>query len=979
MDSAAGRRSVAVVGGATGLAILAALSGIGRFHVGGPRAATARAEGGSSSCESCHRGIEKMHAVHPLTCTECHGGDASAPEKERAHVLPRVAVPGDERVLPLQFDLPFLRFRNPMDLRVTVETCGSCHPGEVDNVPLSLHGTTSGHLGDGLYENGVSKEKSPRVAIFPVKDSRWDAATAPPGAVPALQRIGGFKATADKDRISTHFSDVPRKSCMQCHLWSTGRAVRGRLGMDGDYRGAGCAACHVPYADDGISRSADPTVSRVEPGHPLRHSMVRVPTTETCTKCHYGDASIGLTFRGLAQPVPGMPQSPDAAGFAPRRLNGVFYIRDDAVNPPDVHHARGMQCADCHTAGDTMGDGRIYTRMEDAVEIDCRSCHGTPEAHADGKTGRGNTVRGFQKGLDGVWLTSPSDGTRRRVKQARDIVDPTHPDYNRSAALAMTGEHSRLECYACHTAWNPNFFGFHFDRNEGFTQLDLLEGTRTPGRVSTQEKVFATFKQYQLGWNSHGLIAPYMVGFSTMATVHGADGSILLDQEMPVTDAGLSGMTMIHHQPHATTARARDCVECHRSPSTWGYGTVNFRLTRELMYAAGDQGVHTVALDRRTPANSRVIHQQGLPPVRAFALRCDDLQGRAAHGYAVATDGSLYVLDFRSPLFPRTLGRLQNVATDATALLVHGHRLILTDGAGGVRLFDISDPAQPKVGPVLVGSAEGPIPSNFSARNVHLDGPYLWVAGGPAGLLVFDLDAPAGPVLLTRLDVDDPELPDDVQAVSVLFQFSRPNPTTREGPRLPARNLVAVAAGRTGLVLVDGTDPRAPVVLRRIPGTGAVSGVALGTVFELGSEGGSIPSREVDYAFAVTPAGVVLVPVTDPVPVPGTPPVPFTRVAARGTTGIRVLRAFNPPFLQTYLLVANATGVALVEVTRPATPVIVAAIPVPGARIVDAEEFPLDRMLGSRAEPLKDVSHKDARYLNREEIRGVLEVPLRRR
>ena len=42
---------------------------------------------------------------------------------------------------------------------------------------------------------------------------------------------------------------------MQCHLYSVGRAVDGRLGMDGDYRGEGCAACHVTYADDGRSRS----------------------------------------------------------------------------------------------------------------------------------------------------------------------------------------------------------------------------------------------------------------------------------------------------------------------------------------------------------------------------------------------------------------------------------------------------------------------------------------------------------------------------------------------------------------------------------------------------------------------------------------------------------------------------------------------------------------------------------------------------
>ncbi|MHC4820293.1 MAG: cytochrome c3 family protein, partial [Planctomycetota bacterium] len=315
--------------------------------------------------------------------------------------------------------------------------------------------TTTGHLGDGLYENGVVRDRHPRIGIFPVSNPLFDPKTAPPGAVKSVNRISGFKSGSRKDRISTHFSDVPRKGCMNCHLWNKGRAVRGRLGLDGDYRGEGCAACHIRYEDDGITRSADPTISRVEPGHPEKHVMVKVPKTQMCTRCHYGDASIGLNFRGLAQPVPGMPQSPDAAGFARKRLNGLFYIEDPAVNPPDIHHARGMQCADCHTAVDTMGDGHIYTRMEDAVETECSSCHGTPEAYATGRTDRGNEVRGLLKREDGYWLRSPSDSTMRRVKQARDVVDPTHRDFNRKAAMAMTSDHSRLECDACHTSWNP--------------------------------------------------------------------------------------------------------------------------------------------------------------------------------------------------------------------------------------------------------------------------------------------------------------------------------------------------------------------------------------------------------------------------------------------------------------------------------------------------------------------------------------------
>ena len=180
-----------------------------------------------------------------------------------------------------------------------------------------------------------------------------------------------------------------------------------------------------------------------------------------------------------------MPQTPDAPGLHRKRLNGVYYIDDKAATPADVHHQRGMHCVDCHTAGDTMGDGFLYKRMEDAVEIRCESCHGNWDAYATFLTKRHNKLPHLSREGDDVFLTSRVTGKKHRVKQVRDVVRPGSPDYNARAALAMTGDHANLECYTCHSGWNPNFFGFHFDRNESFTQLDILSGSRTDGRVTT--------------------------------------------------------------------------------------------------------------------------------------------------------------------------------------------------------------------------------------------------------------------------------------------------------------------------------------------------------------------------------------------------------------------------------------------------------------------------------------------------------------
>ena len=35
---------------------------------------------------------------------------------------------------------------------------------------------------------------------------------------------------------------------------------------------------------------------------------------------------------------------------------------------PDIHFEKKMGCVDCHTAQETMGDGKIYGRMKDQLK-----------------------------------------------------------------------------------------------------------------------------------------------------------------------------------------------------------------------------------------------------------------------------------------------------------------------------------------------------------------------------------------------------------------------------------------------------------------------------------------------------------------------------------------------------------------------------------------------------------------------------------
>ncbi|MCY2960796.1 MAG: hypothetical protein NTY35_11570 [Planctomycetota bacterium] len=931
-----------------------------------------------AGCLACHAGIEEMHPEAKLSCVDCHGGKESATRKEDAHVRAPNGAGVDERVAPLDADLAWRRFQNPMDLRVARSTCGECHEKGLAHLLSSLHGTTAGHLSDGYYEVGLLPEKGSRFAVFPTRDPRGG---------PGFSALPAFDERARKDRLATHYPDLARKECLQCHLWSAGRAVEGRVGFDGDYRGEGCAACHVTYAPDGLSQSADAAAPRNEPGHPSRHVLTRAAPTSTCTTCHWGDASIGLDFRGLAQLPPGAPGGPEIPGTTGQMLNRQYYLQDAATNPPDVHHERGMHCIDCHTVNDVMGDGVLHGSMEDAVEISCSDCHGTFTARATLVSERGTPLANLRREGDRVLLTSKVDGRQHEVVQVVDVITPGTKVYNAAAARAMTAKHAAVECYACHASWNPNFLGFHFDRNESLTQLDLLTGKRTPGRVTTQEKVFATWKGFYAGRNERGRIAPYLTGFSTMGSFTDAQGERVLDQVLPVTAAGLSGLTMIHHQPHTVRDTARACVECHRTSTTWGLGSGNFQLARQLAFVADRRGIEIVALDRSRLAGSVPLTKLVQPDVVALAIRSEPLQGQAQSVFAAEAGRGVHRIDVRDPTAPRRAGFLATV--DPRALVERGGYLYVADGVGGLAVLD----GESEPGPRLLGRL-----ATCDARDIRVQWPWAYVADGAGGLWLADVREPSAPrsvgaLQLTRRD----GAPGAVVAVDVLFQTSRPRSRKeKDGREVPtnartiARTLVAVVDERRGLLLVDATEPARPRTLWPDPDKArrtdeqdrAYRDVVLQTHVDLAQPQGGTRTVERDYAYVLSeeqPDGqrashIEIVDVTDPLR-----PRRVEKISVgEQVEEIALASVYNPPFLQTILCAPGDQGLAFVDAAVSAQPTtaggILGSIQ---ARAIAVESFPLDRMLDERDRPLKDVSHEVSRWLKRPEIARLLDVSAR--
>ena len=177
------------------------------------------------------------------------------------------------------------------------------------------------------------------------------------------------------------------------------------------------------------------------------------------------------------------------------------------------------------------------------------------------------------------------------------------------------------------------------------------------------------------------------------------------------------------------------------------------------------------------------------------------------------------------------------------------------------------------------------------------------------------------------------------------------------------------------MFIVDVTEPAAPKTISIIPGV-AASDVALATIYELGSEGGAIASRERDLLLLTLVAprpSLAVVDLSEP-----TAPRLLGGVDIRaGSRALRVVRLYNPPFVQTYVITADPGGLQILDVTRPSAPTLAGNIAgVVLTTDVDVEEFPLDRAVDADGKPILDVSHEGARWASQDEFLRILSSPL---
>lgn len=487
------------------------------------------------NCLACHVGIESIGGkMDDLACVTCHKGNPNATSKEAAHDG---------------------MHRNPGDYSVAQETCGACHPDHLRNSLKSLHATSAGIISGARYLWAAQPGRGSVYGNKTVKDDDGDV----PKGRGGLEKLDALPTFAESGQ---HIDDYLRKECLRCHLGTEGKKSRG------DYRASGCTACHMPYSDEGLSQSGDPTIPKNKPGHPVRHVITTRIPAEQCLHCHNRGGRTGVSYIGTMEADPyGTPFTKDGGKQA--ELHGKHYNHLQK----DIHYEKGMMCIDCHTSRELHGDGNIYGKKEEAVEIRCENCHGTVDKRSDLKTAWGNKIENVRREGGKVVLKSKYSGKDHSVTQLTDLAAAGRLP----PAMAIPAHKTKLECYSCHSRWTPQCYGCHAKRDDRETAADWLSGEKTAGKW-TESRSYLRWETPVLGINTKGKVSPYVPGCQAIFTHIDKDGKTVSLNKIFTTSHGQSGLSQNPIQPHTISSKARTCEDCHSNPKALGLGTGTYVL-----------------------------------------------------------------------------------------------------------------------------------------------------------------------------------------------------------------------------------------------------------------------------------------------------------------------------------------------------------------------------------------------------------------
>jgi quinol-cytochrome oxidoreductase complex cytochrome b subunit len=504
--------------------------------------------GRPEGCLVCHKGVTGLgnsHRPDAVGCASCHGGDLLTLDKARAH--------GGMDVSAGNLATAMLR-------------CGqvACHPTIVPRVERSVMTTMSGII---AVNRMVFGETPARV----------------PAGSPHVRRLG--RSAAD-----THL----RQLCASCHLG----APRTMLGPnDEDTRGGGCNACHLSYSPAALDalRRYERDKPRGAVDAPTVHPAISLDIDNgQCFGCHSRSGRISTSYEGWHEVHEPPAEASDPARSAPSRFRTLADDRVFERVTPDIHQQRGLDCIDCHTSNEVMGDGVAHTRKSQQLRVACEDCHarpGTslsvvPASGIDPESRKILVVRQWPGPVASHYARTPTNDLlvnvvlnaagqptliRKRTGERRELKP--------AARVCLEGQgHMRLSCGSCHTAWAPRCPTCHTSFDATSEAYDWVDDSDVRGAWKEKAGAFVADlptlgvrRRDAANGGRPDVIDTFVPG-------------MILTIDRPA-EPGRPADTLFRRlyarvEPHTTRREARSCMSCHNDPVALGYGRGALRYER---------------------------------------------------------------------------------------------------------------------------------------------------------------------------------------------------------------------------------------------------------------------------------------------------------------------------------------------------------------------------------------------------------------
>jgi hypothetical protein len=265
-------------------------------------------------CLTCHADVPEISPSHPVATFGC------------------VSCHGGER-LALDADLAHSTMRggaNPSDLSVVEQSCGgsNCHSGSeadqrdhVQRVMTSIQSTYAGAIANILFTFGAQTDLAPRFGINAITDEETHT---------GITSLSAFDPSSESNPSVQKFGE----NCLTCHINAE------PLEAQRYARQTGCAACHSTG----------------------QHTFTTAIPYTQCNTCHNrGNYDLRtMTFT-------------ERTDHPTQRLDDYYQPIGEFTRCEYT-----LDCIDCHTREEVMGDGDIHANKKDIQYTQCRTCHGTP-------------------------------------------------------------------------------------------------------------------------------------------------------------------------------------------------------------------------------------------------------------------------------------------------------------------------------------------------------------------------------------------------------------------------------------------------------------------------------------------------------------------------------------------------------------------------------------------------------------------------